>query len=187
MLRSPSYTLFSAAALCAATVGCQGNTPATSEPQSTASPAGPSKEHGHDHDDHDHPSEGPHHGVLVELGSEEYHAEVVHDDASGAVTVYLLDSSAKKPVTSDTKEITINLKHGDKPEQFKLAAQPQDGDAAGQSSRFAITDKELAEHLHEAATQPRLSLTVGGQPYSGAIPHESHGDHDHDHDHDHDK
>lgn len=125
--------------------------------------------------------------MLVELGSEEYHAEVVHDDASGAVTVYLLDSSAKKPVTSDAKEITINLKHGDKPEQFKLAAQPQDGDAAGQSSRFAITDKELAEHLHEAATQPCLSLTVGGQPYSGAIPHESHGGHDDDHDHDHDK
>ena len=187
MLRSPSYTLLSAAVLCAATVGCQGKTPPTAEPQSTASPAGSSKEHDHDHDDHGHPSEGPHHGVLVELGSEEYHAEVVHDDASGAVTVYLLDSTAKKPVTSDAPEITINLKHGDKPEQFKLSAQPQDGDAAGQSSRFAITDKELAEHLHEAATEPRLSLTIGGQPYSGAIPHEAHGDHDHDHDHDHDK
>ena len=187
MLRSPSYAILSAAALCAATAGCQGNAPATSEPQSTSKPAGESKEHGHDHDDHGHPSEGPHHGVLVELGSEEYHAEVIHDDASGAVTVYLLDSSAKKPVASDATEITINLKHGDKPEQFKLAAQPQEGDTAGQSSRYAITDKELAEHLHEAATEPRLSLNIGGQPYSGAIPHEDHAAHDHDHDHDHDK
>jgi hypothetical protein len=122
--------------------------------------------------------------VLVELGSEEYHAEVIHDDASGAVTVYLLDSSAKKPVASDATEITINLKHGDKPEQFKLAAHPQEGDTTGQSSRYAITDKELAEHLHEAATEPRLSLNIGGQPYSGAIPHEDHAAHDHDHDHD---
>lgn len=32
------------------------------------------------HAEHAHPSEGPHHGDLVELGNEEFHAEVVHGE-----------------------------------------------------------------------------------------------------------
>ncbi len=45
-------------------------------------------------DVHSHPTEGPHHGTLIELGKEEYHAELVHDDKM--VTIYILDSAAKK-------------------------------------------------------------------------------------------
>ena len=33
-----------------------------------------------DHAGHAHPSEGPHHGDLIELGNEEYHAEILHDE-----------------------------------------------------------------------------------------------------------
>lgn len=179
MLRSTSLSFLSAAVLCSGTVGCQGNSPTTPQEAPSAAKSGADA---HDHGAHDHPSEGPHHGVLVELGSEEYHAEVVHDDATGVVTVYLLDSSAKKAVTSDATEVTVNLKHDGKLEQFKLPAQPQDGEATGQSSRYTLTNKELAEHLHEAATQPRININIAGQPYSGAIPHEDHFDHDHDHD-----
>ena len=52
-------------------------------------------------DVHAHPSEGPHHGTLVELGNEEFHAEVVHDDKS--VTVYVLDAGATKAVPIDAQ------------------------------------------------------------------------------------
>ena len=155
-------------------VGC-GEAPAPSAPPKSVE----ADSHGHDHG---HASEGPHHGVLVELGKEEYHAEVTHDDASGAVTVYLLDGAAKKPVTTDAPHVTINVKHGDKPEQFQLPASPDKGDPQGASSRFALQDKELLEHLDAKDGEARLQVTIGGNAFSGAIPH---GGHDHGHDHKH--
>ena len=178
MFRSPSHAIVSMVVLSVVTAGCQ---PAATTP--TAPSTVPVEAHGHDHDEHGHSSEGPHHGVLVELGNEEYHAEVVHDDATGTVTVYLLDASAKKNVTSDATEVTINVKHGEKPEQFKLPALPQDGESTGQSSRYALTDKELAEHLDETGAAARVSLMIGGQPFSGVIPHADHAAHSHNHAH----
>src|SRR5688572_31002168 len=56
-------------------------------------------DHGHDHGSHTHESghphaeHGPHHGQLIDLGHGEYHAEVVHDDTTDTITVYVLDSS----------------------------------------------------------------------------------------------
>lgn len=50
------------------------------------------------------------HGDLVELGNEEFHAEVVHGEA-GSVTVYILDSAAKVTVPIDATELTINVSH----------------------------------------------------------------------------
>ncbi len=129
-------------------------------------------------DVHDHPSEGPHHGTLIELGNEEFHAEVVHDEKS--VTIYVLDSAAAKSVPIDEKEITINLTHDGKPEQFKLAASPDEGDAEGKSSRFTITDAELVGHIDSESASPKLMLTINGTPYRGEIHHDhSHDDHAH--------
>jgi len=156
-------------------VGCEPAAPPAPPAKSTAT-----EEHGHSHGDHDHASEGPHHGVLVELGKEEYHAEVVHDDASGTVTVYLLDGSAKKGVTTDAPHVTINVKHGDKPEQFQLPASPDKEDPQGASSRFVLQDKELIEHLDEKDAGAKLQVTIGGNAFTGAIPQ---GGHDHDHKH----
>jgi len=52
-------------------------------------------EDAHEHADaHAHASGGPHGGSMLELG--EYHAELVHDDAAGTVTVYILDGAAAK-------------------------------------------------------------------------------------------
>jgi hypothetical protein len=129
-------------------------------------------------DVHAHPNEGPHHGALIELGNEEYHVELVHDDKS--VTVYVLDATAKVAVAIDAAEVTINLLHDGKPEQFKLPANPESGDPSGKSSRFMLADAELASHIDDEATQPKLMLTISGTPYRGEIKH----DHDHEgHDH----
>lgn len=181
--RSLSLVLASALGLCAA--GCQPAAPPASNtggPVTTPPPATVEPGHeGHDHAAHGHATEGPHHGVIVELGNEEYHAEVVHDDATGTVTVYLLDSSAKKSATTTATEAVINLKHGDTAEQFKLAAQPEEGNPEGQTSRFALTDKELVEHLDEAAAGAKLNISVGDTPYTGAIPVSDHAAHGHEH------
>ncbi|MGB7329231.1 MAG: hypothetical protein WBD31_30395 [Rubripirellula sp.] len=134
-------------------------------------------------DIHSHPSEGPHHGTLVELGNEEFHAEVIHDDKS--VTVYVLDSSATKAVPIDATELTINLMHDGTPEQFKLAATPDDADPSGRSSRFTLADAELVGHIDDDKAAPKLTLTINGTPYRGEIKHDhDHSDQDHSgHDH----
>lgn len=136
-----------------------------------------------DHSGHAHPSEGPHHGDLVELGNEEYHGEVVHNEEAGTLEIYILDGAATKQVAIDATELTINVSHDGKPEQFVLAAKPDEGDEAGKSSRFVSDDKELAEHLDEEGTNPRMVVKINGKSYRGEIKH----DHDHEgHDHGHD-
>ncbi len=158
-------------------LGCAGESssdgPETAGPPATAD----------SHEGHNHPSEGPHHGDLVELGNEEYHAEVLHDDAAGTVTIYVLNSGATEQVPIEATEIMINVKHDGKPEQFELAATPDENDPAGKSSRFVSKDKELAEHLDEEDAAPQLVLSINGKSFRGKIAHDhdhAHGDHDHD-------
>ncbi|MDX1924889.1 MAG: hypothetical protein SFV81_00145 [Pirellulaceae bacterium] len=127
---------------------------------------------------HAHPSEGPHHGSLIELGKEEFHAELVHDDKS--VSIYILDSAAKSAVPIDASDIVINLLHDGKPEQFKLAAMPDAGDPSGKSSRFVSKDAELAGHIDDESAKPKLNVTINGKGYRGVIEH-SHEGHDHKH------
>lgn len=129
---------------------------------------------------HEHPSAGPHDGALIELGDEEYHAEIVVDEKKDLVTIYLLDSHATKSVVSDAKEIAINLKHGSKGVQYKLKPQPQKEDAAGKSSRFSVKSHDLIHALEHKDAKPMLRLAILGKTYTGKIEHL---DHDHDHDH----
>ena len=165
-------------------VGCQDAEEPTgggSAPVSDLPP--PTMDDHDDHAGHAHPSEGPHHGDLVELGNEEYHGEVVHDEEHGTLEIYILDGSATKQVAIDATALTINVTHDGKPEQFTLAAKPDDGDETGKSSRFVSEDKELAEHLDEDGTNPRMVVKINGKSYRGEIKH----DHDHEgHDHEHD-
>lgn len=141
-------------------------------------PNKPAAHHEGDGHDHGHASEGPHRGTLVELGKEEYHAEVVHDDAAGTVTIYLLDSAAKKAVPIDAPEVLINLTHDGNAEQFKLAASPDQGDPEGKSSRFVSSDKELSEDLDAKGTKPQLVVVIDGKQFRGDIAHDHEG-HEH--------
>jgi hypothetical protein len=133
----------------------------------------------HDHDAHAHPSEGPHHGHLIELGQEEYHAELTHDDATKTVTVYLLDKEAKAPVAIGDAELALNLVVDGQPLQAKLVAAPQEGDPAGQASRFSITDEQVLEALEAPKTTGRLNVTIAGKAYTGSVEHHEHGEHKH--------
>jgi len=138
----------------------------------------------HEGHDHAHPSEGPHHGDLVELGNEEFHAEVVHGEA-GSVTVYILDSAAQVAVPIDATELTINVSHDGKAEQFKLAAERDASDPEAKSSRFTIKDEELASDLDSHDATARLVVSINGKSYSGKIEHQHEGEHAHDDGHKH--
>lgn len=150
--------------------GCTSQT-STSRPETTPPP--PTDDA---HAGHAHPAEGPHLGDLIELGNEEYHAELLHDENS--VTIYILNGAADKQVPIAAAEIIINAKHDGQPEQFKLVASPDTSDSPGQASRFVSNDPELAGHIDEDGADPRLVLGIGGKSYRGEIKHD-HAGHDH--------
>jgi hypothetical protein len=162
-----------------ALLGCSGG----ASPMNADSHAADKDHHeggGHDHGhEHAHPAEGPHHGQLIELGKEEYHAELTHDDASRTVAIYVLDNEAKAAVPIEAKEVTINLVVGGKPSQFTLPAAPQESDPAGQASRFQLADEKLCESLDAEGATGRLNLEIGGKPFTGEVAHHDHADHKH--------
>jgi hypothetical protein len=163
---------FGGIAIVTTALGCGASPPAAPP---TAQAQG---EAGHDHGHaHAHASHGPHGGEIIELGNEQYHAELVHDDSS--VVIYLLDSSAKTGVPIESKELTINLKGEGQPRQFKLAAVPEPGDPAGAASKFASSDPQLARWICDEQAEPKLVLEINGTAYRGSLAH----DHDHAHPH----
>jgi len=162
-------SLFAVALL--AFTGCGG------APAPAPAPTTTTEEHAHEHPDH-----GPHDGDLVELGNEEYHAEIVHE-AEGKLSVYILDSSAKNLVPIDATEITLNIVHDGSPEQHALAAAPTETDPAGKSSKFVSADAHAGEDLDLEGAQAKLAVTINGTAYQGAVAH-NHAGHEHsDHKH----
>ncbi len=118
--------------------------------------------------------------ALVELGDGAYHAEVLHDEDAGTITIYVLNGAATAQLPIESTEITVNVKHDGQPRQYHLAAEPDSGDPAGKSSRFVSSQGELTEHLHETDAEPRLVLTIEGKSFRGIIAHDHDGgNHDH--------
>ena len=130
--------------------------------------------------EHEHEHEGPHGGHVIDLGNGAYHAELTHDDATKSVAIYLLDANLKKPVPTTEKEITINLTVDGKPQQYTLPAAPQADDPEGQASRFELKDEKLVDAWDAPKSTGRISVNIGGKPYTGDIDA-------HEHDHDHEK
>ena len=137
-----------------------------------------------EHDEHAHLNEGPHHGDLVELGNEDFHAEVVHGEG-GSVSVYILDSAAKAAVPIDAMELTINITHDGHAEQFKLLADRDASDPEGKASHFSLKDEELAKDLDDHDAAAKLVVMIDGKSYSGKIEHDHDADHTHDDGHKH--
>ena len=124
-----------------------------------------------------HHDKGPHQGQLVELGEEEFHAELVHDAKEGTVTIYLLAADAKTDVGTDAKDVVINAKVKGKGVQFKLPAARQKLDKPGLSSRFALKSKELSTLVDDPHANAAVRVTINGKSFNGKLEH----DHDHDH------
>jgi hypothetical protein len=131
--------------------------------------------------EHNHASKGPHGGDIVEFGTEDLHAEILHNHETAAVTVYLLDGQVKRYVTVALQEVTINVRRGRQPMQFRLKAKPQQNDREARTSRFELRSPELVELLDDHDAEAQLRLMVGKRSYVGKIVH----NHDHEHGHSH--
>lgn len=126
--------------------------------------------HAHSHDAH-----GPNNGELLEIGRGEYHAELVVDEESNQVAVYLLDSTLKSYISIDAAYLVVNFKAGNKPVQVKMLPVPQDADAKNLSSRFSLVSPELFTALHDPKSDAKLSLRIGKKSYISKLSHS----HDH--------
>lgn len=140
-----------------------------------------------DHDGHDHAEgdqdsrdssaehEGPHGGHVIELGhNHQYHAELVENEDTSTVTVFMLDQDMKE-LAIDQASVTMNLMVDGQVQSFELAAA---GAAAGGASRFDAAGNALFEALHEHEASGKLRVTIDGSPYSGEVEHHPHGEHD---------
>lgn len=166
-MRFPFLKFALAASVAAGTAGCRDK----SAPTPAAAPAAPAAKAAAKA--HDHPSVGPHGGPLAEWGDEEYHVEVTVDHAAKTATVYVLDGNAKAAAPIDAATLTLALAFAP-PVTVTLAAQPQPGDPAGRSSRFAGTHPALAV---ERPVSGSVSAKVGGKPFSGDFEAGEHASH----------
>ena len=129
--------------------------------------------------EHHHHVHGPHEGELIEIGNEEYHAELLMGD-NNMVTIYVLDKEGKQPVPIAAEPIVIAMVVNAKPVDFTLDAKPQEGDPAGKSSRFESTKPELGVALANEEAKRELKLKIGENEYKTPFPHfDEEGHHDH--------
>jgi hypothetical protein len=144
--------------------------------------------------DHDHSEHGPHGGELIELGKEDFHAELLH--GSEGVAVYLLDATASGEVSTSADKLSISLKHdgqvkafelnaavstsADKlsislkhdgqVKAFELNAAPDRGGQDAEATRFASSDKQIDEWL-DAGAEGAIVVQIEGRSYTGKITH----------------
>lgn len=129
-------------------------------------------------DHHDHGAKGPHGGSIVELGEEEYHAEVVLDADAHTIRVFVLGKDAKTATPIPATELTVTPE--EKP-ALTLKAAPQDGEGDGKASRFELVDEAAVHALLDAGMiHGDLGVKIGDKAYKGHIDYHLDGIH-HDH------
>ncbi len=153
-------------------VGCNGGS-------SEYKPAGELPQTADDHA-HDHSAEGPHHGALVELGEEEYHAEIVVDGKTHTLRVYLLGPDARSAVTTAATELTITPQGA-----AVITLKPAADQPAGEASVFEFQDDAIVHEIAEDEfIHGELAVKIGEKDFKKGLDVHFHGDHDHaGHDH----
>jgi hypothetical protein len=133
------------------------------------------------HDEHGHAhggsAEGPHHGSLVELGKEEFHAEIVVDGNAHSLKLYLLGPDAKTAASTPATEATIAVEGGP-----TLTLKAVEGQPEGMNTVFEVVDEKAVHDIAEAEfIHGELKITVGEKPFAAHVDAHFHADHDHDH------
>jgi hypothetical protein len=125
-----------------------------------------------EHAGHLHPTEGLHGGHLYEVGNEQYYAEMLHDESTHKVTVHLLDSAAKQPVTTTEAEISLQLfREG----QFVTYTLQAVGAGETGASQFEVVSEELCELMdHDKKVRGRMHVAIGGESFTVTIEHDPH-------------
>lgn len=123
-------------------------------------------------DDHAHGA-GPHGGAVADWGGGKFHIEFTVDHDKKEATVYILGSDQKTaaPIKAKDNQLTASVTGVKDKETFEvvLTAVPQEGDAAGKSSRF------VGKHDKIGVVQEFEGTVTGeddGTPYTGKFKEE---------------
>ncbi len=111
--------------------------------------------------EHDHGS-GPHGGAVAEWGDGNYHVEFTVDHGKKQATIYVLGSDGKSAAPIKAAKLLLSI--NDPACQVDLSAQPEDGEAAGSSSRFVGQHENLGIVREFEGT---ISGAVDGKPFAG--------------------
>lgn len=125
------------------------------------------------HDDHHHGA-SPHGGTIGEWGGGAYHIEFTVDHEKQESAVYVLGGDAKTPASIKAEKLLLTI--NEPSFQVDLVAQPLEGEAAGESSRF-VGQHELLGKVQEFAGS--VTAEVEGTPYTGDFKEEPGHDHKH--------
>lgn len=128
--------------------------------------------HGHSYTG-DYVHRGPHDGHVIELGHDhKYHAELVENNNSERLAVYILDRDLNE-ISIGQKSIVLILSAGGGATSYKLDA--VDHARSPAVSRFDSTDKALFHTWEQYADLTgKLRVTIEGVPYVGHVAHHSH-------------
>jgi hypothetical protein len=163
-----------AVGLLALVVGCNRSGTGTPPAEGGASPAVKLQEAGHP-GEHAH-KPGAHGGNVVEIGSDNYHAEAIFEKG-GTVKLYILgkDEARVQEVEKQDLQAYVKAEGGTESLPFTLRPMPQSGDGEGKTSQFVGTlPKDIAGPKLEV-TVP--SITINGERFhfafaSSEVPHE---------------
>jgi len=80
----------------------------------------------------------PHGGLLVEVGSHQFNLELLHETATGKLTLYMLDAHAEHFVRIAMRSIDVTVHAGNQIRSLTLkpVANPATGETVGATSQF---------------------------------------------------
>jgi hypothetical protein len=120
-------------------------------------------------DDHDH-GDGPHGGVVFDLGGGKYHAEFTVSHPKQEATIYILEGgNEKKSAPVKASSMLLNIKQP--AFQVELKPAKQTGDPEGAASAFAGKHEKLGLVQEFEGT---VSVEIEGKPYAGDFKEVAH-------------
>lgn len=136
----------------------------------------------HTHAGHSHGHWGPNGGHLIELGDGEYHAEWLHEDDTGKVTVIILDEKSTKEVAIAADQLTIDVVVGESRKTYQLKAIGANDEDDSTASRFETVDQGLLVALKVGeGVHATIGVEIDEKLYTGQLEHQEHDDHGHHH------
>ncbi|MBA4190962.1 MAG: hypothetical protein C0467_23495 [Planctomycetaceae bacterium] len=109
-------------------------------------------------DDHAH-KPGPHGGMIVSLGKDSYHAEVVFVKGE-KVQLYMLGKDETQTQSLDVQDLAgfVTPEGATEPVAVAFKPEPQAGDAKGKASLFVATLPEAAAHKKFKVTINNITI-----------------------------
>ena len=123
---------------------------------------GPADAHADDH-------KPPHGGEVLELGAEEGHLEVMHDDAGGTITVWVFGGDFTKPLSVARPSVTIQTAAG--PQEIVLT--PVDAKADGTAHHWKVQHDALKVEPLDG----RIRVSIGGKTFQSPLESAEHKPH----------